>query len=92
VFVGGLDTGFCTAIPFGCTLVVSYGGFWVGIPLPCGVPRPLSASFVGVCIVTFWTIGWARFFASAIVNWRARIESALSISSYSNSSSSSVVS
>jgi hypothetical protein len=82
VFVGGLDTVFCTASPLCCTLVWSCGRLWVGMPLPCGTSRPFSDSFVGICIDTFWTIGFARVLASAIANCRAKIESALSISYY----------
>jgi hypothetical protein len=66
--------------------------FPVGRPLPCGISRIFSTSFVGSCIVTFWTTGVARVLASSIANCRARIESAHSNSSYCTSSSSSVVS
>jgi hypothetical protein len=53
---------------------------------------PVSALFVGNCIVTFFPAGFTRVLASAIASCRARIESALSNSSYYISSSSSVVS
>jgi hypothetical protein len=62
------------------------------MPLPFGTFMPVSAFFVGNCIVTFWPTGFARVLASAIASCRARIESSLSNSSYYNSSSSSVVS
>ena len=53
---------------------------------------PVSAFFVGNCIVTFLPTGLARVLASSIASCRARIESSFSNSSYYNSSSSSVVS
>jgi hypothetical protein len=62
------------------------------MPLSYGTDMPVSAFFVGNFIVTFFPTGFARFLASAIASCRARIESALSNSSYYNSSSSSVVS
>ena len=58
---------------------------------PFGISGFFCTSFVGNCIVTFWPTGFARVLVSSIANCRARIESALSNSSYSYSASSSVV-
>ena len=92
--VCGLCPQFCGIIPvcghFLFGLVT--GQFWIGIPLPCGPFGSFSASFIGNSIVTFLPISFSHGLASAIVNYRARIESALSISSYCDPASSSVVS